>query len=79
MALQLFMRINLIYFIVFFALSCVKNGNNISDKTKEIISYDKIEIKDPEFLYDINLDSFDFIMNKIKWGQSFSDILSINI
>ena len=35
-------------------------------------------MKPTEYLYNINLDSFDYLTNKIKWGQSFSDILSKN-
>ena len=32
-------------------------------------------IKAPtEYLYGINLDSFSYVTQKIKWGQSFSDI-----
>ena len=48
------------------------------EEPEEIKSHEDILIKPSEFLYGINLDSFDYSTHKIKWGQSFSDILSKN-
>ena len=68
------------YLLVFFILlfSCNKKQPLIFEEPEEIKAKEKITIKPSEFLYGINLDSFDYSTHKIKWGQSFSDILSKN-
>ena len=78
MVLKNFMgnRYLLVLFILLF--SCNKKQPLIFEEPEEIKAKEKITIKPSEFLYGINLDSFDYSTHKIKWGQSFSDILSKN-
>jgi len=78
MVLKNFMgnRYLLFFFILLF--SCNKKQPLIFEEPEEIKAKEKITIKPSEFLYGINLDSFDYSTHKIKWGQSFSDILSKN-
>ncbi len=80
MELKFFMINRFILFILFFCLiSCDKNKNKFLEKnTSEEVMLQEKEILPTEFRYGINLDSFSYTTKKIRWGQSFSDILSKN-
>lgn len=68
---------NKIIFLVFlFILSC--KGTYKQEENKIETKPAAIPQKKSEFLYGINLDSFDVTTKKIRWGQSFSDILLKN-
>ena len=79
MGLMNFMRSSYWGFILLVILLSCQNKQTV--KVQAILQ-DTIPIrnitKPTEYLYNINLDSFDYFTNKIKWGQSFSDILSKN-
>ena len=79
MGLMNFMRSSYWGFILLVILLSCQNKQTV--KVQAILQ-DTIPIrnitKPTEYLYNINLDSFDYLTNKIKWGQSFSDILSKN-
>ena len=79
MGLMNFMRSSYWGFIIIVILLSCQNKQTV--KVQAILQ-DTIPIrnitKPTEYLYNINLDSFDYFTNKIKWGQSFSDILSKN-
>ncbi len=78
MVLMNFMRGSFFIFIILFYLSCSnKKTVNLENLPIELLT-EELSIKPSEFLYNINLDSFDYVTQKIKWGQSFSDILSRN-
>ncbi len=78
MVLMNFMRGSFFIFIILFYLSCSnKKTVNLENLPIELLT-EELPIKPSEFLYNINLDSFDYVTQKIKWGQSFSDILSRN-
>ena len=67
------MKTRLLFFCIFSIFSC--NQTIQQDETKEVAELKK-DIKKPNtYLYGINIDSFNVIKNKIKWGQSFSTIL----
>ena len=68
---------NKIILLVFlFILSC--KGTYKQEENKIETKPAAIPQKKSEFLYGINLDSFDVTTKKIRWGQSFSDILLKN-
>ena len=79
MGLMNFMRGS---YLVFILLAVQLSCQNKQTVKVQAILQDTIPIrnitKPTEYLYNINLDSFDYFTNKIKWGQSFSDILSKN-
>ena len=52
--------------------------NIVLDNPEAKAAIEEVTNTSPEFLYGINLDSFSHSTQKIKWGQSFSDILSKN-
>ena len=63
--------------LFFYLISCdTKNPKFLDKKINETESVQETEDSMPVFHYGINLDSFSHISKKIKWGQSFSDILS---
>ena len=63
--------------LFFYLISCdTKTPKFLDKKINEIESVQETEDSMPAFHYGINLDSFSHISKKIKWGQSFSDILS---
>ena len=62
-----------IILVFLFVLSC--KGTYKQEENKAEIKTITIPQKKPEILYGINLDSFSVITKKIRWGQSFSDIL----
>ena len=78
MVLKIFMRINLLVLSVLFFLSCYKKQPLVLDKINKKKVLEEPFLKPSEFLYGINLDSFYYSTHKIRWGQSFSDILSKN-
>ena len=65
-----------IILVFLFVLSC--KGTYKQEENKAEIKTITIPQKKPEILYGINLDSFSVITKKIRWGQSFSDILLKN-
>ena len=72
--------INKLYLISFFILfSCKKYDNQIvGRKIPENDITLHSEEQESTFLYGINIDSFEVITKKIRWGQNFSDILLKN-
>ena len=64
---------------LFLLISCDKYDRKVvtNSSTNEVIPV-SIEAKESILLYGINVDSFNVVTKKIKWGQSFSDILSKN-
>ena len=67
-------RFFLVFFFVLSLFSCnQKSIEGVEQKEKGI----EVEVvkKKSKFLYGINVDSFKVETNKIKWGQSFSNIL----
>ena len=78
MVLQSFMKNSLIFSLLVLLFSCNTKSNIVLDEVVDQVTVGEV-IKDPtEYLYGINLDSFSYVTQKIKWGQSFSDILSRN-
>ena len=70
---------NSLTFLSFIILFSCNNQPNISlDNLEEKVAVEEIIYTPLKLLYGINLDSFNFLSQKIKWGQSFSDILSKN-
>ena len=62
--------------LFFYLLSCdTKKHRYLEKKINETKLIQETEDYPPVFHYGINLDSFSYISKKIKWGQSFSDIL----
>ena len=78
MVLKNFMWNRHLLFILLLFFACNNKQPLLLEEPEEIKSHEDILIKPSEFLYGINLDSFDYSTHKIKWGQSFSDILSKN-
>ena len=65
-------RFFLVFFFVLSLFSCnQKSGEVVEQKEKEV----EVVEKERKFLYGIDVDSFKVETNKIKWGQSFSNIL----
>ena len=78
MVLQSFMKNSLIFSLIIFLFSCNTKTNIVLDEVTDQVTVDEVVNAPTEYLYGINLDSFSYITQKIKWGQSFSDILSRN-
>jgi len=78
MVLQSFMKNSLIFFLLVFLFSCNTKTKIVLDEVVDQVTVDEVVKAPTEYLYGINLDSFRYITQKIKWGQSFSDILSKN-
>jgi len=78
MVLQSFMKNSLIFFLLVFLFSCNTKTKIVLDEVVDQVTVDEVVKAPTEYLYGINLDSFSYITQKIKWGQSFSDILSKN-
>ena len=67
------MKIKIALFIFLLGCNSIINKSSIQEETSEAI-----ELKSKNFsksLYGINIDSMYVETKKIKWGQSFSDIL----
>ena len=67
------MKNRLFFLYFFFIFSC--NQSIQKDEHKEATKPKEFIIKPNTYLYGINIDSFNVIKKKIKWGQSFSNIL----
>ena len=67
------MKIRLLFFCLVVIFSC-KQSIQKDEILEEKVSIEEIK-KSSIYLYGINIDSFNIIRNKIKWGQSFSNIL----
>ena len=67
------MKNRLLFFCFFFIFSC--NQSIQKDEHKEATEHKEVIKKPNTYLYGINIDSFNVIKKKIKWGQSFSNIL----
>ena len=78
MVLQSFMKNKFIFPLFVFLFSCNTKTNIVLDEVVDQVTLDEVIKAPTEYLYGINLDSFSYITQKIKWGQSFSDILSKN-
>ena len=78
MVLQSFMKNKFIFPLFVFLFSCNTKTNIVLDEVVDQVTLDEVIKAPTEYLYGINLDSFSYITQKIKWGQSFSDILSRN-
>ena len=78
MVLQSFMKNKFIFPLFVFLFSCNTKTNIVLDEVVDQVIVDEVIKAPTEYLYGINLDSFSYITQKIKWGQSFSDILSRN-
>ena len=78
MELKLFMNYKFFLFIFISTLvSCDNKRIKLSENNfEEGPNNEEIELPSTEYYYGINLDSFSYITNKIKWGQNFSDILT---
>ena len=78
MELKLFMNYKFFLFIFISTLvSCDNKRIKLSENNfEEGPNNEEIELPPTEYYYGINLDSFSYITNKIKWGQNFSDILT---
>ncbi len=72
------MKSSLTFLSLLLLFSCDKKPNIILDNLEEKVVIEEDVNTSPELLYGINLDSFSYSTQKIKWGQSFSDILSKN-
>ena len=78
MVLQISMKNSLTFSLIVFLFSCNTKTNIVLDEVTDEVTVDEVVNAPTEYLYGINLDSFSHITQKIKWGQSFSDILSRN-
>ena len=78
MVLQSFMKNKLIFPLFVFLFSCNTKTNMVLDEVVDQVTVGEVIKAPTEYLYGINLDSFSYVTQKIKWGQSFSDILSRN-
>jgi len=67
-------RFFLVFFFVLFLFSCNQKSREVVEKKEKKVEVEVVE-KENKFLYEINVDSFKVETNKIKWGQSFSNIL----
>tara|TARA_Y100001958_G_scaffold159833_1_gene163598 strand:- start:4824 stop:6044 length:1221 start_codon:yes stop_codon:yes gene_type:complete len=72
------MKSSLTFLSLLVLFSCDKKPNIVLDNLEAKAVIEEVVNTSPEFLYGINLDSFSHSTHKIKWGQSFSDILSKN-
>lgn len=72
------MKSSLTFLSLLVLFSCDKKPNIVLDNPETKAVIEEVVNTSPEFLYGINLDSFSHSTQKIKWGQSFSDILSKN-
>ena len=72
------MKSSLTFLSLLVLFSCDKKPNIVLDNPEAKAVIEEVVNTSPEFLYGINLDSFSHSTQKIKWGQSFSDILSKN-
>ena len=72
------MKSSLTFLSLLVLFSCDKKPNIVLDNLEAKAVIEEVVNTSPEFLYGINLDSFSHSTQKIKWGQSFSDILSKN-
>lgn len=71
MVLQIFMKNSLIFFLLVFLFSCNTKTNIVLDEVVDQVTVGEVIKAPTEYLYGINLDSFSYVTQKIKWGQSF--------
>lgn len=73
-----FMKNSLTVILLIALFSCNNQPNIVKHNSEEQGVTEGVVYNLPKLLYGINLDSFSYSTQKIKWGQSFSDILSKN-